>query len=115
MNYLLIADDKPKSEVKSRAKRGLDDSKHASNVRKENRGLHTLNTTNKINIVTLSVQKICMNFDLNQTKILSNTTQDSSLKSQINATQKIALIVCLKYDESHFFWRCVHTLMEQHT
>ena len=55
-----------------------------------------------------------MTVEVKQTKCLSYATQDSSLKSQIDAAQKIALIVCPEYDESHFLWRQVHTLMEQH-
>ena len=84
----MITDDKPKLEVKSRGKRRLEDSKHASEARKENRGLHALNTTNKITIATLSVQQICMNVEVKQTKLLSYATQGSSLKSQIDAAQK---------------------------
>ena len=44
---------------------------------------------------------------------MSYATQDSSLKSQIDAVQNISLIFCPAYDESHFLWRQVHTLMEQ--
>ena len=57
-NLLLSADDKPKSKVKSRAKRRLEDSKNAAEARMEKRGLHALNTTDKINLATLSVQQI---------------------------------------------------------
>ena len=110
-NLLLSADDKPKSEVKSRVKRRLEYSMNAAEARMEKRGLHALNTTDKINLATLSVQRIQMNVEVCQTKLLSYATQESSLKSQIDSAQKIALIVCPEYDENHFVWKRVMHLM----
>lgn len=52
------ADDKPKTVVKLHAKRRIQDSLNAAEERKEKRGLHALSTSNKINIATLSVQRI---------------------------------------------------------
>ena len=54
----LITDDKPKSDVKSQAKRRLDDIKNAVEERKERNGLHALNTAEKTYIENISVQII---------------------------------------------------------
>ena len=54
-----------------------------------------------------------MNVEVGQTKLLSYATQESSLKSQIDSAQKIALIVCPEYDENHFVWKRVMRLMSE--
>ena len=108
-----MSDDKPKTVVKLHAKRRIQDSLNAAEERKEKRGLHALSTSNKINIAILSVQRVRMNVEVKQTKMLSYSTQDSSLKSQIDSAHKLALIVCPTYDKNHMAWRCVHTLMDQ--
>ena len=55
-----------------------------------------------------------MNVEVKQTKLLTYSTQDASLKAQIDSAQKLALIICPTYDENHMVWRRVHTLMEEH-
>ena len=62
--------------------------------RKEKQGLHALNTADKINMASLSVQKICMNVEVKQTRILSFATQENTIKSQIESSRQLALIVC---------------------
>ena len=99
--------------MKSRAKRRLEDSKKATEARMEKRGLHALNTTDKINLATLSVQQIQMNVEVCQTKLLLYATQESILKSQIDTAQKVDLIFCSVYDENHFIWKRVMSLMSQ--
>ena len=79
----------------------------------EKKGLHALNTADKINLASLSVQRIRMNVEVKQTKLLSYSTQEASIKSQINSAQKIALIVCPVYDEDHLVWKRVMSLMSQ--
>ena len=36
------------------------------------------------------------------------------MTSRIDSAQKLALIVCPKYDENHFLWKCVINLMSQY-
>ena len=55
-----------------------------------------------------------MNVEVKQTRFLSYATQDSFLKSQIDSTHKLAVIVCPTYDEIHIAWQRAHTLMAQH-
>ena len=110
----MLSDDKPKSEVKSRAKQRMEDSKNAAEKIKGKRGSHALNTSDKINIMTLSVQRISMDVEVKQIIVLSHASQDSSLKSQIDSTHKLAVIVCPTYDEIHIAWQRAHTLMAQH-
>ena len=84
----MLSDDKPKSEVKSRAKQRMEDSKNAAEKIKGKRGSHALNTSDKINIMTLSVQRISMDVEVKQIIVLSHASQDSSLKSQIDSWDK---------------------------
>ena len=114
LTLCFLLEDKPRSEVKSCVKRRIEDSKNTAELRKEKRGLHALSTSDKINLATLSVQRTCMNVEVKQTKLLTYSTQDASLKAQIDSAQKLALIICPTYDENHMVWRWVHTLMEEH-
>ena len=114
LTLCFLLEDKPRSEVKSCVKRRIEDSKNTAELRKEKRGLHALSTSDKINLATLSVQRTRMNVEVKQTKLLTYSTQDASLKAQIDSAQKLALIICPTYDENHMVWRRVHTLMEEH-
>jgi len=114
LTLCFLLEDKPRSEVKSCVKRRIEDSKNTAELRKEKRGLHALSTSDKINLATLSVQRTRMNAEVKQTKLLTYSTQDASLKAQIDSAQKLALIICPTYDENHMAWRRVHTLMEEH-
>ena len=114
LTLCFLLEDKPRSEVKSCVKRRIEDSKNTAELRKEKRGLHALSTSDKINLATLSVQRTRMNVEVKKTKLLTYSTQDASLKAQIDSAQKLALIICPTYDENHMVWRRVHTLMEEH-
>ena len=54
-----------------------------------------------------------MNVEVKQTKLLSYSTQDSSLKAKNDSAHKMEFIVCPTYDKNHMAWRHVHTLMAQ--
>lgn len=65
----------------------------------EKKGLHTLNTAEKIVLATLSVQQAPMKVESKQTKLLSLSTQDFSLKSQLKSARHLAMLACPNYDE----------------
>ena len=47
--------------------------------------MSSFNTTEKINMASLSVQQMRMNVEIKQTKLLSFATQDASIQSQIDS------------------------------
>ena len=98
----------------SRSKRIIEDTKDAIMKMKEKQGIHVLNTADKINMASLSVQRISMNVEVKQTKIISFATQKNTIKSQIKSARIFTLIVCPTYDETNIHWRRVVTLMNHH-
>ena len=81
--------------------------------KKARSGLHYLNTADKINYASLTVQRRRMDVEVKQTKLLSFATQDNALKSQIDSARELAKIVCPVFDESNERWKHVLHLMDE--
>ena len=71
-----------------------------------------MNTTEKIGLATLSVQQARMKVEFKQTKLLSLSTQDYSLKSQIDSARQLSVLACPDYDEHNLHWKRVMKLMQ---
>ena len=66
----------------------------------------------KIGFATLSVQQARMKVEFKQTKLLSLSTQDYSLRSQIESARQLALLACPNYNEHNVNWKRVMKLMQ---
>lgn len=69
-----LKDDKPKGEAISRAKRRIEEGRNELEEKKARSSLHFLNTSDKINYASLTVQRRRMDVEVKQTKLLSFAT-----------------------------------------
>ena len=106
-------DDKSRNETSSRAKRRIEESRIMSEDKKAKIGLQHMNTSEKISMAKLSVQRMRMSIEMKQTKLLSFATQEHALMSQIDSARQLALIVCPVYDENYLHWKRVISLMDE--
>ena len=73
-----------------------------------------LNTSDKIGMASLYLQRMHMKVEVKQMNFLSFATHNASLKSQIEPARQLALIVCPTYCEENVHWKRVIKLMSQH-